>query len=272
MPSPTSLSLLPLIAEAEVAGVAGQVAALAALYPDTAVATQPWGAGGLLAYAGAGCPLNRGCGLATAGEPPAGLLDQAEAFYDGLGEPAAVACYPDATPRLRDELQRRAYTLTQTLLVHVAALPLSLGGPLPGPMLAEHTDDDDLWVTTAAAGFRGAPVHAGLDDMATRLARASVRPEVRLFLARLEGEPVGAGALWRGAGRTALVFSGSVLPEFRGLGAHRALVHVRLVAAMGEGLPFAMSLAVPDSAAAHNLQRFGFDPMFLRETWVKALG
>jgi len=268
--SPTSLSLLPLIAQAEVAGVAGQAAALGALYPDTAVATEPWGAGGLLVYAGAECPLNRAFGLAAEAGSPADLLDAAEAFFDRYDASSAVVCYPEATPGLRAELVRRGYGLAQTLQVHVAALPLSLGGPLPGPVLAEHTDDEDLWVAIAAAGFRGGAAGEGVDDMATRLARASVRPEVRLFLARLDGVPVGAGAMWRDPPRLAVLFSGSVLPEHRGLGAHRALLHARLVAAMGEGVPFVMAMAAPGSASARNLVRAGFDPLFLRETWVEA--
>jgi hypothetical protein len=118
-----------------------------------------------LYYAGPDSPLNRAAGLIGNEEPLPALLDQAEAFFGQRGAPA-VDCYPEASPDLQALLRHRGYTLGTTLQLMVAALPMALGGPLAGP-----------------------------DDLTAVLARSSVRPKVRLFLARFNCEAISAGAL-----------------------------------------------------------------------------
>jgi len=264
----TSLSLLPLIQQADTASFVAHVQALGAHYPQVGAAAAPWGDGALL-YGGPGSPLNRAVGLIDDGAPLGALVDAAEVFFGARSAACAIDCYPEVTPRLAGLLRGRGYRSHDPVRTLVAALPVSLG-PNTGRVTAADTDDYDLWVATVTAGFREGPRPLGSDDQRTMLARAAVRPDVRLFLAHLDGEPIGGAAL----GRThpvGFLFSGSVLPPYRGLGAQRALIHARLVAAMGEGLQFAVSGAAPGSVSERNLRRSGLDPLFLRETWVNVL-
>ena len=262
-----SFTLLPLLLQSETDATAAQVRRLGELYPHLDVAVEQWGRDGWLLYAGAGCPLTKAVGLAEDSRHLDRLLDQAEDFFNARGIPPAVDCFPAATPRVRSALAARGYAPVTTLQLLASVLPVGLGGPWKGPVLAADTDDTETWIATVAAGFRGGPAPDGVDDLSTMLARSTVLPEVRLFLATSDGVAVGAGALHRDR-RVALLFATSVLPEHRGQGAQRALIHARMVAAMGEGLQWAMAYAVPSSSSERNLRGVGLDPLYTRETWV----
>lgn len=266
---PESFTLLPHLLRSEADATVAQVRRLGELYPHLGVEAEQWGSGGWLLYAGADCPLSKAVGLAEDTRHLDRLLDQAEDFFTAHGMPATIDCFPDATPRLRAALAARGYAPATTLQLLASVLPVGLGGPWKGPVLAADTDDDETWVATVATGFRGSPASDGPDDLSTMLARSAVRPEVRLFLATLDGVAVGAGALYRDR-PVGLLFATAVLPDHRGQGAQRALIHARMVAAMGEGLQWAMAYAAPGSSSERNLRGLGLDPLYRRETLVAA--
>jgi GNAT superfamily N-acetyltransferase len=81
-------------------------------------------------------------------------------------------------------------------------------------------------------------------------------PGVRLFLADLDGAPVGAGALLVRDGMGYLA-NAATLPSGRRRGAQTALIDARITAAADEGCELVASLATFGSTSAANLQRAG---------------
>ncbi|HSO30546.1 MAG TPA: GNAT family N-acetyltransferase [Candidatus Sulfomarinibacteraceae bacterium] len=78
-----------------------------------------------------------------------------------------------------------------------------------------------------------------------------------LFLAELDGRPVGVGLLVTRR-RAGLVRAGAVLPEVRGQGIQRALIRARAAAAAAHGCDVVTSKATPGTTSARNLARLGF--------------
>jgi MOSC domain-containing protein YiiM/GNAT superfamily N-acetyltransferase len=90
-------------------------------------------------------------------------------------------------------------------------------------------------------------------DVYERLARASSR---MLFVAELDGTPVGNGSLHIGA-RTGWLRGTLVAPEARGRGIQRALIAARVRAAIEAGCDLVGASAEPDGVSARNLERTG---------------
>jgi MOSC domain-containing protein YiiM/GNAT superfamily N-acetyltransferase len=85
-------------------------------------------------------------------------------------------------------------------------------------------------------------------------------PGHHLFLAELDGRPVGAGLLVR-RGRTGLIRAGAVHPDARGRGIQRALIAARARVAGEHGCDTVSSHAEPDSTSIRNLAALGFRPV-----------
>ncbi|MCA9495027.1 MAG: GNAT family N-acetyltransferase, partial [Myxococcales bacterium] len=85
-------------------------------------------------------------------------------------------------------------------------------------------------------------------------------PAHRCFVATVDGKPVGAAASVHKP-RSAYLTGAVVLPEARGRGVYRALLHARAQAALAEGLPL-----LTTHARAHTsgpiLARVGFDTVY----------
>ncbi len=91
--------------------------------------------------------------------------------------------------------------------------------------------------------------------------RCTLKPGTRLFVAWVNGEPVGAGALEVHEGVAALM-AASTLPPFRNQGIHAALLHARLTAAREAGCDLAMVHTRPGAASQRNVLRTGFALMY----------
>jgi GNAT superfamily N-acetyltransferase len=95
------------------------------------------------------------------------------------------------------------------------------------------------------------------------IARPTPRnPIVTCFLARIDGEPAGAGALAIHDG-VAKLFSTSTIPAFRRRGVHSALLRARLQVA-ARVCEIALVSAVPGSDSQRNLERAGFRVAYTR--------
>jgi GNAT superfamily N-acetyltransferase len=89
-------------------------------------------------------------------------------------------------------------------------------------------------------------------------------PHSAVFLAELDGLPVGAG-LVHVTHRTAWLRGGTVVPEARGHGIQRALIEHRALFAVAEKCDVAGATAEPGSVSAANLRRMGFEAVGTRE-------
>lgn len=109
---------------------------------------------------------------------------------------------------------------------------------------AENDDDRQLAETIAATVF-GTPFHKP----------SSPSPETVVYLAYINGKPIGrATGSFSEHGVT--LFGAAVLPEARGRGAYRALVHARWEDAVARGTPLAATDAGSQSRPI--LKRMGF--------------
>jgi hypothetical protein len=130
-------------------------------------------------------------------------------------------------------------------------------------------DEVEVWAQTGAKGWSEL---TELADQLLRLMQVNAnRPDVRMFLAELDGRPVGAATLGLCEG-VALMAGASTVPEARNRGAQLALLDSRLRYAAEHGCDLAMMCAQPGSASQRNAERHGFRIAYTRIKWRLASG
>jgi MOSC domain-containing protein YiiM/GNAT superfamily N-acetyltransferase len=97
-----------------------------------------------------------------------------------------------------------------------------------------------------------------------RLARAHGR---QLFIAEIDGEPVGYASLHIHA-KTGWMRGATVAPEARGRGIQRALISVRAKAALEAGCNLVGASAEPDVISSRNLEQMGLRAVGRRSNYV----
>lgn len=256
----------PLSPGPELAGrVEHALAAHGAAYGATIALLQPESRAAALAIAGGWAtrtgphmPINRAMGLGL-GEPVgADALDTLESFYRGEGLPPEIELCPLAEPSLHALLRERGYSYRRFMQVLVR----QPGGGAPAApddveVNVAPPEQPGAWVYTVAGGF-GDDTSQPETSPGLLLARsAMMRPNVTGFLATIDDEPVGAGAMAIGGG-VAILFSASTRPAFRRRGVQSALIGARLAAAAAAGCDLVVVQAAPGSDSQRNLHRHGF--------------
>jgi GNAT superfamily N-acetyltransferase len=97
--------------------------------------------------------------------------------------------------------------------------------------------------------------------------RCTLKTDTQLFVAWLNGQPVGGGALETHDGVAALMAAGT-LPAYRNRGIHTALLHARLAAAAEGGCDLAMVHTRPGAVSQRNVLRAGFQLAYTVNTMV----
>lgn len=235
--------------------------------PDVPVATLEVG-GGWAAFGGVGHFLTQAKGLGMDGPVGAAELDWLEDFFHSRGAAAQVSVCPLVDPSLLD-LSRRAYRVLEFDNVLVAQ-PSRVTAPSEASPGVEVWRADpaefDLWAETSARGFFP-------EDEALAKARPAFRafagmPAVTSFLARVDGRIAGAGAYGVRDGLAGF-FATSVLPEFRGRGAHRELIRARLASARAAGCDLCSVGAIPGSDSQRNFERWGFRVAYTKTIFIR---
>ena len=88
------------------------------------------------------------------------------------------------------------------------------------------------------------------------------------FLALIDGEPVGGGAVLVHRG-LALLAGAATLPAYRNRGVHAALHHARLALARRRGCDLAAQGAEPGSTSQRNAERRGLRVAYTRAILVR---
>jgi GNAT superfamily N-acetyltransferase len=174
--------------------------------------------------------------------------------------PVRVRVHPLADPSLLRLLGERGYQMEDFMNVYACPLgPLDDAQPsVPGLSIRVATEEEArLWFTRSGAG--GA--WAAPDGVTFMTIRCTRKAGARLFVAWLDGEPVGAGALEVHAGVAGLM-AASTLPAFRRQGVHAALLRARLAAAVAAGCDLAMVHTRPGAPSQRNVLRAGFPLMY----------
>jgi len=98
--------------------------------------------------------------------------------------------------------------------------------------------------------------------------RRRVAPEVQFFLAWAEGEAVGFFSSWPGKGGVGMVEDLFTLPEHRGQGIARALIHCCVADARARGARSVLIGSEPDDTPKRLYAAMGFEPTCLTTAWT----
>ena len=141
-------------------------------------------------------------------------------------------------------------------------------GPCPAGVTIEPVSADTLddFAATVADGFAyPAEWRAGaVADLRRRFPSVGTV----LYLARVDGEPAGAGSLHVGRNGVASLNLGAVVRRFRGRGCHAALIAHRSAGAHARGARLIVSGAEFGSPSFRNQQRAGLRVAYLETTWA----
>jgi GNAT superfamily N-acetyltransferase len=240
------------------AHIAAYGTTIALLQPDHNAAALAVGSG-WAARTGPVLPINRALGLGMRGPVEAQQLDQIEDFYGEAGLPPEIELCPLAHPSLHALLGERNYQYRRC--INVLARYGSHSSPSTTDEIAISVvppEQPGVWAHTVAGGF-GAVVPSPDSSPDIMLPRSALmRPNVTGFLATIDDEPAGAGAMAIGGG-VAILFSDSTLPTFRRRGVQSALIAARLAAAQTAGCDLIVVQAAPGSLTQRNLHRHGFN-------------
>jgi len=227
-------------------------------------------AGGYSVYCGANSPVTQAVGLGLNGPVSKEEFDKLEEFYFSRNEPVRVETCPLADATLIEHYRERGYGVTEFSNVMVRPVRKDEKVEIPAGLQIERAapSEIDLWVLTVAQGFaEHFPVTQELLDIMRLFASGK---DTECYLARIEGKVVG-GATVAVRGRIAGLFGASTVPAYRKRGVQTALLQTRMRRAAEAGCDLAMSLAQPGSASQRNITRRGFQTLYTRVKFEKAV-
>lgn len=180
--------------QAEAATTRQYVATRAALRPEAGCISQTIGDGVAL-FAGEDSPINRVVALGMT--QPATMLEieACIAFYTARREQTRIDLCPLAQPPMLDTLRQAGYSIAQFKHVLVRTLAEWPDQPVPAstinvrPILAAEAE---LWALTVTGAFRGEAYNSAALEVALP---NPYKPDTVCFLAWVEGQPIGGGAL-----------------------------------------------------------------------------
>lgn len=264
-------SLARRLERAEGAVSAAFVEARARLQPGSGAASLEVGSARVM-FDGVESPLSQSFGLGFDGAADAAVLGALEHFLRERGAPVMHEVSPmvDASwPALLVERGYRPVEFTSVLC-----------RPLPGDGIPAVPDDapavrpiapgeERRWAEISAEGWSEFPE---LGDFMREFGLVSASSAGTVaFLAELDGEPIGTGALGMADG-VALLAGASTVVRARRRGAQRALLAARLRHAAAAGCDLAMMGAAPGSVSQNNAERAGFRIAYTRVKWGLAAG
>jgi GNAT superfamily N-acetyltransferase len=249
--------------EAETIAAEAFLRQLARRWPEAEVVVEVV-AGGRVIFAGAGSPLTEAKAIGLHGPVTEADLDRLEAAFFSRGEPARVVVCPLADPSFVEGLGRRGYRLVG--FENFLFLPLGRDDPerpaTPGIEVRPiEPGEVELYARVVASNFVG-PGESP-DDALEMTATMLGTEHASAFLAYIDGEPVGGGAVLIQRG-LALLAGAATLPPYRNLGVQAALHHARLNQSRRSGCDLAAQGAEPGSTSQRNAERRGFRVAYTR--------
>jgi len=239
-------------------------------WPDCVTAFEQI-AGGHAVYCGRNSPLTQAVALALDGPTTQEDFDRLENFYRQRHEPVRVETCPLADPAFIAEFGKRGYRVTE--FTNVMAQALGGSGCEVGPAPADGmtiqkigVEEADPWAVTVSDGFADHP--PSLPEIVKTMKTFALSPGVECYLARVDGQVAGGGALSLRDG-VAILFGASTLPAFRGRGVQTALLRTRVARAADAGSELAACLAQPGSTSQRNMVRQGFQTLYTRVKFEK---
>jgi len=267
----TDLDLARRLEEAEAFAAEAFVREVARRSPGADVVVEEV-VGGRAIFAGSGSPLTESKAIGLHGPVAEADLDRMEAVFFRRGVPCSVVVCPLADPSLIEGLGRRGYRLSRFENILTLTLGRDEPEPLATPLIEVRPVDPaeaDLYGRVVAPNFvgPGESTDAALEMTALMLAME----HSSAFLARIDGEAVGGGAVLIHRG-LALLAGAATLPAFRNRGVHAALHRARLALAIRSGCDLAAQGAQPGSTSQRNAERRGLRVAYTRALLVREPG
>lgn len=224
-------------------------------------------AGAFGMFDGAGSPLTQTFGLGMSQPITAEELDKLEEFFFSRGADVFHEVCPLADQSVFTLFNERGYRPVEfsNVLYRPINPDLRLHVRFKGALKIRvlEKEESELWARTAFEGWRE---YAEVADFMRDLGQVTARSKALSFLAELERDPIGTGALTI-AGDVALLAGASTIPRARRQGVQLALLEGRLRYAAQRGCTIAMMVALPGSGSQRNAERHGFRIAYTRTKW-----
>ena len=209
--------------------------------------------------------FNHVSGYGTFADAAQVAVDAVLRHYDRVGRPARIeVIHPVVSRSDRALLERNGFRDTKTLFqTHIRT---TLRPPRPhavadfAPVRAT-ARDAARYARLATAGFGGG--HSVIGDVFERGWTRQIERDRRVaaFMGMLRDRPVASGVIILRP-TIAGLYSGSVLPRYRGRGLQNAMIAARVAFGWSRGLRTFYSWSDPDNSSARNLRDEGFRTRF----------
>lgn len=234
--------------------------------------------GGIAVFAGEGSPINKLAGLGFDATPEPAQLDAVEQAFAARNAPLQAELSSLADPPVGRLLTGRGFTLVG--FENVFGLPLdeTFKATESGEIDVRPSTPADAggWMDAVATGFMhpdtydGPPSHESYSREAIEniFVDTLATPSFERFLARRGGAIAGGASLRIDRG-VAQLAGAATMPEHRRQGVQSALLRQRLASAAARGCDVAVVTTSPGSKSAANVQRFGFQLLYVRAVLIK---
>ncbi len=224
-------------------------------------------AGTYVMFDGVASPLTQTFGLGMFEPCSDAVLDQIEAFYQQHG---ATVCHEVSPMTATEDMLRlgergyRPIELTAILYKQFGKIEIPL---IADTRLVVRAIDESRTQEWARAAAKGWEANADFEQMIFEFSLITAERDPSLaFFVEIDGQIVATGAMFLSE-KTALLAGASTIPQWRNLGAQRALLNHRLKIAQEMGCDLAMMGALPGSGSQRNAQRQGFQIAYTRTKW-----
>ncbi|KAL3442048.1 hypothetical protein BJX65DRAFT_287682 [Aspergillus insuetus] len=285
MAFPTTPTTARLIEVAEVAFITAQIQGARQLFPNNEFLAQPVG-GGVAAVTkpSFGRKLNHVAGFGMDGPVTEKDVGTIERLYEKIGVPPEINLCPFAHPTALEVLTARGYKICAEMNVYAISLAeyktdsedgTTANGKRSGDNASEiaishvSPEEHSTFINLSSAGFQSGNPESDLFH--TLAATATIRPDTRLYFARIEGEIAGTAGmalLDTPLGRVAELYIDSTVPGFRGKGIQLALLKARLTEAKDSGCELAAVTTWPTGTSARNVERAGFRLAYKKDVYT----
>ncbi|WP_069162278.1 GNAT family N-acetyltransferase [Nocardia altamirensis] len=251
--------------------------AAAARDPQLRVLTQPLGSG-LAVWAGPGSPFDKVVGVGMDGEFSDQELAAVEQEFADRDTPVQFEVSTLADPAVVERLTRRGYVLVG--FENVLGLRLAPGrqaNSAHGVEIAPATPAQfDTWLQVCVDGFatpdtQGVPSSEEFprESLEHAMGDLAATTGFSRLIAQVDGVAAGSASLRLHDG-IAQLCGASTLPAFRRRGIQASLLAHRLATAAAAGCDLATVTVLPGSKSQQNVQRLGFQLLYVRTILVKA--
>lgn len=257
--------------------VASIAEAVGARRGDSRTLIQPI-SGGMSIYAGPSSPMNKVIGLGLEGPLDLAALDEIEREWRARDEAVRIEMSVLADASIPVVLSERGYHVHgfENVLARALDVEQAAADDTQGVTVERlRKEDERTWIDIAVAAFSNLDGTGSTADDSSHIAVMEevmgdvlAAPGLRPYLARLDGRPVGEGALCV-AGDIALLAGAGTIPDARGRGVQKALLRRRLADAAAAGAELAVVVTAPGTRSQENVMRRGFMLLYTRIILVR---